>query len=146
MNAGGVSSRNIINRRKIENITVDYFFKVEMVAGFKLKDEKDYDIIINSLTDFCKKKKYRTLDELKKLIELPKTRLLGVETKSDDSSLKIIRNCEFASREEIMRNAVILSLTTESLIYDYERPVILNKKNLNRAIVFYNMGGFYANY
>ena len=146
MNTGGPLSRNIINRRKIENITVDHFFKFEMVAGFKLKDEKDYDIIINSLTDFCKEKKYKTLDELKKLLELPKTRLLGVEAKSDDSSLKIIRNCNFASREEIMRNAVILSLTSESLIYDYERPVILNKKNLNRAIVFYNMGGFYANY
>jgi hypothetical protein len=146
MNTGGPLSRNIINRRKIENITMDHFFKFEMVAGFKLEDEKDYDIIINSLTNFCKEKKYKTLDELKKLLELPKTRLLGVEAKSDDSSLKIIRNCKFASREEIMRNAVILSLTSESLIYDYERPVILNKKNLNRAIVFYNMGGFYANY
>jgi len=146
MNTGGPLSRNIINRREIENITLDHFFEFEMVAGFKLKEEKDYDIIINSLTDFCKKKKYRTLDELKKLIELPKTRLLGVEAKSDDSLSKIIRNYEFASREEIIRNAVILSLTTESLIYDYERPVILNKKNLNRAIVFYNMRGFYANY
>jgi len=146
MNAGGFSSRSVINRREIENITVDHFFKVEMVAGFKLKDENEYDIIINTLTDFCKKKQYKTLDELKKLIELPKTRLLGVEAKSDDSLSKIIRNYEFASREEIIRNAVILSLTSESLIYDYERPVILNKKNLNRAIVFYNMGGFYANY
>jgi len=145
MNTGGPLSRRIIDKMAIRNINIDCFFKVETIVGFKLKDDNEYDRLVRIITEFCKKKKYKTLDELKNLIDLPKTRLIGIETNSKDLS-KVIRNLDVASVEEILRNALILSLTTESLIYDYERPVILNKKNLDRSIIFYNIGGFYANY
>jgi len=141
---GGPLSKSY-NKRNIR-IELDNFFKLETVAGFKLKTDAEYDKVIAIITNFCENKKYKTFDELKRSVSIPRMRLLGIENDDNYFSPKIIYTLEKTDMQEIIRNALILSLTTESMIYDYERPVILSKKKLNRVIVYYDLRGIYENY
>jgi hypothetical protein len=139
---GGPISKSYQRSIRIE---LDYFFKLETVAGFNLTNAK-YDKVIDMITNFCKNKKYKTFDELKRSVSIPRMRLLGIESDVNDFDAEIIDKLENTNIKEIIRNALILSLTTDSMIYDYERPVILSKKNLDRVLVFYKLGGIYEKY